>query len=455
MQRSLASVLSLCTVLWALACAGPFARHPAAPAGNAEVERALGVLRARLDLPLAALAKEVDRVLPPIGGSVTPAVRQQLFDREMVWLGVQQLIGFGEDRARIESILSRLAFDAHGPYFPPGLEGHPAQVAAELSRLGIDPKERFAAGARSVTPAQLVQGARDRYDDASLAEDPSWLIEAVTYGRDPTQGWVSANGAGTWVHGYILRRLKTLAQTNDMNSTRLAEGGLHFAASIGRLVPRLAEHPDFQQDGSTREAVTVYLRFLEWYQHQVMERWLEQAAQNLEPALEAYRAAPSAATAEPFLRRVRDAGHILEMIHDPKSWFDGRISPVEQRLAAEKLAATVLRWYSPELDAARAALEQFYDVDGRPLSLLCMGQLMHVHDGLSRWLAFSRESALAPAAVVAERIVPLADGLAEADVAGARDEIEPLLRVARDAVEERAEHPARREPHVLDGLIAQ
>ena len=300
-----------------------------------------------------------------------------------------------------------------------------------------------------------MQRARDRYDDASFAEDPSWLIEAVTYGRDPTQGWVSANGEATWVHGYILGRLKMLGQTNDLNATRLAEGGLHFAESIGRLVPRLAEHPDFQQDGSTREAVTVYLRFLEWYQHQVMEPWLEQAAQNLEPALEAYRAAPSAATAEPFLRRVRDAGHILEMIHDPKSWFDGRISPVEQRLAAEKLAATVLRWYSPELDAARAALEQFYDAEGRPLSLLCMGQLMHVYHGLSLWLAFSRESALAPAAVVAEGIVPLADGLAEAHVAGARDEIEPLLRVARDAVEERAEHPARREAHVLDGLIAQ
>ncbi len=455
MQRSLASVLSLCAALWAFGCVGPFARRPAAPAGNAEVERALAVLRTRLDLPPAALAKEIDRVLPPIGGRVTPAVRQQLFDHEMVWLGVHQLIGFGEDRARIESILSRLAFDAQGPYFPPGIEGHPAQVAAELSRLGVDPKERFAAGGRSVTAAQLVQSARDRYDDAHFAEDPSWLIEAVTYGRDPTQAWVSGNGEGTWVHGYILARLRTLGQTNDLNATRLAEGGLHFAESIGRLVPRLAEHPDFQQDGSTREAVTVYLRFLEWYQHQVMEPWLEQAAQNLEPALEAYRAAPSAATAEPFLRRVRDAGHILEMIHDPKSWFDGRISPVEQRLAAEKLAATVLRWYSPELDAARAALEQFYDAEGRPLSLLCMGQLMHVHHALSLWLAFSRESALAPAAVVAEGIVPLSDGLAEARVAGARDEIEPLLRVARDAVEERAEHPARREAHVLDGLIAQ
>jgi hypothetical protein len=455
MQRRLASVLPLCAALWAFGCPGLLANKPEAPAGNGEVERALAVLRARLDLPLAALAKEVDRVLPPIGGRITPAARQLLFDNEMVWLGVHQLIGFGENRARIESILSRLAFDAHGPYFPPGIEGHPAQVAAELSRLGIDPNERFAAGGRSVTPAQLVQGARDRYDDASLAEDPSWLIEAVTYGRDPTQGWVSANGEGTWVHGYILARLKTLGQTNDLNATRLAEGGLHFAESIGRLVPRLAEHPDYQQDGSTREAVAVYLRFLEWYQHQVMVPWLQQAAQNLEPALEAYRAAPSAATAEPFLRRVRDAGHILEMIHDPKSWFDGRISPVEQRVAAEKLAATVLRWYSPELDSARAALEQFYDADGRPLSLLCMGQLMHVYHGLSLWLAASRASALAPAAVVAEGIVPLADGLAEAHVARARDEIEPLLRVARDPVEERAEHPARREAHVLDGLVAE
>jgi hypothetical protein len=174
-----------------------------------------------------------------------------------------------------------------------------------------------------------------------------------------------------------------------------------------------------------------------------MEPWLEQAAQNLEPALEAYRAAPSAATAEPFLRRLRDAGHILEIVHDPASWFDGRISPVEQRSAAEKLAAVVLRWYSPELDAARAALEKLYDADMRPLSLLCMGQLMHVEHGLTLWLAASRTSglaptvvvALAPTPVVAEGIVPLADGLAEADVARARDEVEPLLRVAGYSVE--------------------
>jgi len=455
MQRSLASVLSLCTALSVFGCAWLRAGSPETAAGTREVEKALAILRERLDLPLEALAREIDRVLPPVGGDVTPEYRQLLFDNEMAWLGVHQLIAFGENRARIESILSRLAFDEHGPFFPPGIEGHPGQVAAELSRLRVKPSERFATGGRSVTPAELVRAARDRFEHTSVAEDPSWLIEAVTYGQDPTQGWVTSRGEATWVHGYILGRLKVLGQTNDLNSTRLAEGGLHFAESIGRLVPRLAQHPDFEQDGTTREAVAVYLRFLEWYQHQAMEPWLEQAAQNLAPVLEAYRAAPSAATAESFLRRLRDAGHILEIIHDPASWFDGRISPVEQRVAAEKLAAVVVRWYGPELDSARAALEKIYDADGRPLSLLCAGQLMHVYHGLSLWLAASRESALAPTSVVAEGIVPLADGLAEAHVARARDEVEPLLRVARDAVEERAEHPARREAHVLDGLIAQ
>ena len=390
MQRSLASVLSLCTALSLLGCAWLRAGSPETPAGTREVEKALVVLRERLDLPLDALAREIDRVLPPVGGDVTPESRQRLFDHEMAWLGVHQLIGFGENRARIESILSRLAFDEHGPYFPAGIEGHPGQVTAELSRLRVKPNERFATGSRSVTPAELVRSARDRFEHTSFASDPSWLIEAVTYGQDPTRGWVSASGEATWVHGYILGRLKILGQTNDLNSTGLAEGGLHFAESIGRLVPRLAQHPDFQQDGSTREAVAVYLRFLEWYQHQVMEPWLEQAAQDLAPSLEAYRAAPSAATAEPFLRRLRDAGHILEMIHDPASWFDGRISPVEQRVAAEKLAATVLRWYGPELEAGRAALEKIYDADGRPLSLLSAGQLMHAYHGLSLWLAASR-----------------------------------------------------------------
>ncbi len=390
MQRSLASVLSLCTALLAFGCAWLRAETPGPSAGTLEVERAVALLREQLDLPIAALEREVDRVLPPVAGGITPEIRQQIFDHEMAWLGVHQLIAFGENRARIESILSRLAFDERGPYFPAGIEGHPGQVAAELSRLRVDPSERFSAGARNVTPAQLAQLARDRYEHTRFADDPSWLIEAATYGRDPTQGWVSASGEGTWVHGYILGRLRVIGQTNDLSSARLTEGGLHFAESIGRLVPRLVEHPDFQQDGSTREAVTLYLRFLEWYLHQVMEPWLEQAAQNLEPALETYRAAPSAASAEPFMRRVRDAGHILEMIHDPASWFDGRISPVEQRVAAEKLAAMVLRWYSPDFADARAALERSYDSDGRPLSLLCAGQLMHVHHGLSLWLAASR-----------------------------------------------------------------
>ena len=119
-----------------------------------------------------ARASEIERVLPPVGGSLTPAGRQLLFDNEMVWLGVHQLIGFGEDRARIESILARLAFDEHGPYFPPGFEGHPAQVAAELSRLGVDPGERFSAGSRTVTPADLVQSARDRYDTRQRPHRP-------------------------------------------------------------------------------------------------------------------------------------------------------------------------------------------------------------------------------------------------------------------------------------------
>jgi hypothetical protein len=455
MRRSFASLLSLCAALPAIGCAWLREESPEALARAHEVERALAVLRERLDLPVDAVAREIERVLPPVEGNLTPAGRQLLFDNEMVWLGVHQLIGFGEDRARIEAILARLAFDEHGPYFPAGMEGHPGQVTAALSRLGVDPDERFAVGDRSVAPADLVQSARDRFDHTSLREDPAWLIEAVGYGRDPTQGWVSLRGETTWVHGYILGRLRVLGTTNDLNAPGLAEGGLHFAESIGRLVPRLAAHPDFAEDGTTREAVTVYLRFLEFYLHTVMEPWLEQASRNLEPAQEAFRAAPSEETAQPFLRRLRDAGHILEIIHDPKSWFDGRISPVEQGLAAEKLAQAVLRWYGPEYEAARAALERIYDAEGRPRSLLCAGQMLHAYHGLSLWLASSRESALGPAPVVAERIVPLADGLPEADRARARDEVQAFLRVPRDAVEERAERPARREAHVLDGLVAE
>ncbi len=455
MRRGLAGCLSLCAALPAIGCAWVGGEAPESAARARQVESALAVLRERLDLSVEARASEIERVLPPVAGNVTPAVRQLLFDHEMVWLGVHQLIGFGKDRSRIESILARLAFDEHGPFFPPGIEGHPGQVAAELSRLGVDPGERFAAGSHTVTAAELVQSVRDRYDHATVPVDPAWLIEATTYGRDPTQAWVSLRGETTWVHGYILGRLRVLGQTNDLNAPGLAEGGLHFAESIGRLVPQLAQHEEFEQDGTTREAVTLYLRFLEWYLHQVMEPWLDEAARNLEPAQEAFRSAPSEATAQAWLRRLRDAGHILEMIHDPASWFDDRISPVEQGLAAEKLAQAVLRWYGPDFETARAALEGIYDAEGRSRALLCAGQMMHAYHGLSLWLEDSRGSALGPTPVVAEGIVPLAHRFPEARLARARDEIQALLRVPRDAVEERAQHPARREPHVLDGLVAE
>jgi 2-oxoglutarate dehydrogenase E2 component (dihydrolipoamide succinyltransferase) len=62
---------------------------------------------------------------------------------------------------------------------------------------------------------------------------------------------------------------------------------------------------------------------------------------------------------------------------------------------------------------------------------------------------------LRTAAVVPERVVALAHGLAEADVLRTLDEIEAFLRVAGDAVEQRPERTARGETHVLDGLIAQ
>jgi hypothetical protein len=390
MRRGLASCLSLCAALPAIGCAAVGGEEPELAARARLVESALAVLRERLDVPVEARAREIERVLPPAAGDLTPAVRQLLLDHEMVWLGVHELIGFGKDRARIESILSRLAFDDHGPFFPPGMEGHPGQVTAEFSRLGLETGERFAAGSRTVTPAELVQSTRDRYDTGTVSVDPAWLIEATTYGRDPTQAWISLRGETNWVHGYILGRLRVLGQTNDLNAPGLAEGGLHFAESIGRLVPRLARHEEFVQEGTTREAVTLYLRFLEWYLHTVMEPWLDEAARNLEPAQEAFRAAPSDATAQAWLRRLRDAGHILEMIHDPASWFDDRISPVEQGLAAEKLAQAVLRWYGPDFESARAALEGIYDAEGRPRSLLCAGQMMHAHHGLSLWLQDSR-----------------------------------------------------------------
>src|SRR5882757_7766146 len=51
----------------------------------------------------------------------------------------------------------------------------------------------------------------------------------------------------------------------------------------------------------------------------------------------------------------------------------------------------------------------------------------------------SRAPWRAALAVVAEGFVPFPHGLAEADVPGAPDEVEPLLGVAGDAVEEAAE----------------
>ena len=450
-----ASFLSVCAALAAIGCAFVRGDLPEAAAREQEVASALAVLRERLDLPVDSLAREIERLLPPIAENVAPVDRRKIFDHEMVWLGVHQLIGFGEDRARIESVLARLAFDTHGPFFPAGMEGHPGQVAAALSRVGVDPRERFAAGNRTVTPADLVQSARDRFDHASFAGDSAWLVEATTYGRDPTQGWVSLRGETTWVHGYILGRLRVLANTNDLNATRLAEGGLHFAESIARLVPRLAAHSDFEADGSTREAVAFYLRFLEHYLRTVMVPWLDEAARKLEPAQEAFRTAPSEETAQPFLRRLRDIGHILEMIHDPASWFQGRISPVEQGFAAEKLAQAVLRWYGPGFESARTALDGIFDEEGRSRTLLLSGQLMHAHHGLALWLKRSRVSAFPPTPVVAEGVVPLAHRIPEAHLASARNEIESLLRVPRDAVEERSEHPAGREAHVLDGLVAE
>src|SRR5437867_13200343 len=60
-----------------------------------------------------------------------------------------------------------------------------------------------------------------------------------------------------------------------------------------------------------------------------------------------------------------------------------------------------------------------------------------------------------PRPIVAERVVALADRLPKAGHAGTGDEVEPLLRVARDAVEERAERAAGGEAHVLGGLVAE
>jgi hypothetical protein len=186
MRRGPAGLLALCAALPAIGCSWIGADEPPSAARERLVESALAVLRERLDLPVETWASEIQRVLLS-NGSLAPATRQLLFEHHMVWLGVHQLIGFGQDRARIESILARLAFDEHGPFFPPGLEGHPGQVTAELSRLGVDPGERFAAGSRTVTPAELVQSVRDRYDTATVAVDPAWLIwGACAFSGRPT-----------------------------------------------------------------------------------------------------------------------------------------------------------------------------------------------------------------------------------------------------------------------------
>src|ERR687898_883348 len=58
-------------------------------------------------------------------------------------------------------------------------------------------------------------------------------------------------------------------------------------------------------------------------------------------------------------------------------------------------------------------------------------------------------------AVVAEQVVALAHGVAEPDLLGAGHEVEALLRVARDAVEQRAERAGRRQPHALRRLVAE
>ena len=144
------------------------------------------------------------------------------------------------------------------------------------------------------------------------------------------------------------------------------------------------------------------------------------------------------------------------MVHDPASWFDDRISPVEQGVAAEKLAEAVLRWYSAEFDSARTALEGIYDVEGRPRALLCAGQMMHAHHGLSLWLEDSKASALGPAPVVAERIVALAHGLPEAHLAArARTKSSPSWVWRAMPSKSVPSSAARREAHVLDGLVAE
>src|ERR1700722_9904013 len=58
-------------------------------------------------------------------------------------------------------------------------------------------------------------------------------------------------------------------------------------------------------------------------------------------------------------------------------------------------------------------------------------------------------------AVVAERIVALTNCLAEAGFTCARDEIDTLLSVARDAIEEGSERSRSRQPHILGGVVAQ
>src|SRR4051794_32733881 len=66
----------------------------------------------------------------------------------------------------------------------------------------------------------------------------------------------------------------------------------------------------------------------------------------------------------------------------------------------------------------------------------------------------SRASVPSSGAVVAERVVAFAHGLPEADLFRARHEVEPLLRVARDAVEQHAQAAALLQAR-LRGLVAE
>ena len=189
MQRRIASLLSLCAALPGIGCAWVRGGSPESDARARQVESALAVLRQHLDLPVDALAREVDRLLPPVGENVTPAGRQLIFDHQMVWLGVHQLIGFGEDRAQIESILARLSFDEHGPYFPrrdrgPSRAGRRGALAAgHRPRRALrgrrrqrhrDARRSGADGARSLRPRERSRGSglADRGHHLRTRSDP-------------------------------------------------------------------------------------------------------------------------------------------------------------------------------------------------------------------------------------------------------------------------------------------